>query len=267
MVLAIGMVASLDGVAAADEGGTTDDPAGAASLLVLVIGERASNGLPPLAPRSDVTDIAQGHSRRMAAQQAIFHNDDYFTSATRQRLGASALGENVAFAGTVADAHDELMHSAPHRANILDGRFTIAGFAVSRAANGLVYVTEDFAAVKTTAVVAPAPAPAAPPPAPRAVVVPVTAAPAPAPVPTTTAPAPTTSTTAMPAPIAAAPAVASVDAPRFAVVRRAPGPLAERFPRLPSPMVASLLFAVDAGLLAIALAVVRRQSAAAAVPA
>jgi hypothetical protein len=268
MLFAVATIQPLTGLARADEAGTTDDPSGAAALLVRVNGERASNGLPPLTPRNDVTEIAQGHSRRMAGQRQIFHNDDYFTAATRDRLGASALGENVAFAGSVTDAHDELMQSPAHRANILDPRFTIAGFAVSSGADGLVYVTEDFAAVKATAAIAAEPAPAsgpAPAPPQRAAPAPVTApvsGPRAAPAvvtarPTTEAPTATTSpSTLSTVEHAAAIAAAAVDQPKLAVVGRSAVPPSAG--ALPSPMVASLLFGVDAGLLALALSVARR---------
>ncbi len=52
-------------------------------------------------------------------------------------------GENVAFAPTVERAQDSLMHSPPHRANLLNAGYNVAGFSVVRSGS-LLYVTQDF---------------------------------------------------------------------------------------------------------------------------
>lgn len=167
-----------------------DDAPGAALLLVLANTERAKAGLPLLVPRTDVTEIAAAHSRRMAERGEIWHNDEYFSPATKERLSAKARGENVASSVDVADAHARLMDSPLHRANILDPRFTVAGFAVVRASGGQSYITQAFLEPKATivsALVAPKPAPA-PTPAPAHAPAPPAPRPAPAAPPTTTAP-------------------------------------------------------------------------------
>lgn len=152
------------------------DRAGAARLLELVNHERAKAGLPGVRTRGAIEEIAWGHSHAMAEAGSIWHNDAYFTSENRRRLGASALGENVAMNTTVEGAHQRLMASSGHRANILDKRFNQVGIAVVRDARGAIYVTQDFAAVAgggsagsgsgSTGAAAPAPAP--PPPSPKA---------------------------------------------------------------------------------------------------
>jgi uncharacterized protein YkwD len=153
-----------------------DDPAGAATLVALVNRDRAAAGLAPVTPRSDVSDIAQAHSRAMAKARAIWHNDDYFTDTTRRALNAKALGENVSFNQSVADAHDQFMQSPGHRANILDPRFSVVGFAITRASDGTNFITEDFmtpgAPVAAVRAAAPAakPAPRPRPATPRAAV-------------------------------------------------------------------------------------------------
>ena len=53
-------------------------------------------------------------------------------------------GENVALDVDIASAQDHLMASPPHRANLLDPSFNLAGFAVVRS-GGRVYVVQDFA--------------------------------------------------------------------------------------------------------------------------
>lgn len=117
------------------------DPTGA--LLALLNHERTSRGLPPLARRANVDDVAAGWSVHLADVGALSHNDDYFSPATRKRLGGRALGENVARNASVEAAHRSLMNSPHHRANILDARFTVVGLGAV-AGDGSWWVTEDF---------------------------------------------------------------------------------------------------------------------------
>ena len=53
------------------------------------------------------------------------------------------MGENVAVASNIEDAHDALMASAPHRDNLLSSQFNVAGFGVFRAGH-TIYVAQDF---------------------------------------------------------------------------------------------------------------------------
>jgi len=177
----------------------------AARLFELVNHERTSRGIPALSRRADVDRIAKAHGDRMADAYAIWHNDDYFTAATKRLIGASFVGENVAKNSDIDDMHRRLMNSPHHRENILDRRFSQVGVGVGVAPNGELFGTEDF----LTPLAAAAPAP-----------VPATAGVA--------APAPSTTTTA-PAPVAAE---AGGDAVELAM----PGPMAMAgvTPALPS---------------------------------
>jgi uncharacterized protein YkwD len=160
-----------------------DTAAAARRLFDLVNAERTSRGMPAFARRADVDAIAVGHSRKMAARNDIWHNDDYFTAATKNAIGAVLLGENVALNRSIDDMHRRLMASPHHRDNILDRRFTQIGIGVAVADDGVLYGTENFlqpkaaarppAAAKPAAPKAPAPAAAA---APDASVEPVAAA-------------------------------------------------------------------------------------------
>lgn len=137
----------------------------AARLLSLLNDERGRAGLAPFTVRGDVTEIATRWSAAMAQSEHLSHNDAYFTKETRARLDARLLGENVARNPSVDGAHRALMASAPHRANILDGRFVVIGIAAEMR-NGSWWVTEDFlqpasgAATPARAASASAPAPA-----------------------------------------------------------------------------------------------------------
>ena len=167
----------------------------AARLLTLLNGERAAAGLAPFTMRADVTEIAVGWTSTMAGSGHLAHNDAYFTRETRTRLGARLLGENVAYDGSIDAAHRALMASPPHRANILDARFTVIGIGAEQR-DRTWWVTEDF--VQPVAV---APASAAP-------SAPATSAPAAAP----------TATTAPPTSVAPAAIAAEDDVPVGAVL-------------------------------------------------
>lgn len=187
-------------------------PDAAQRLLDLANGERQRAGVGPLAMRGDIVSIALSHSETMAKAGDIFHSTSFFTSAVKRLLGASASGENVAYNGSIEDAHNRLMNSAGHRANILDGRFNTAGFAVVRVPDGRYFITEDFIQAAGAPRAAAAPRPAAPVVSRKAAPAP---APKPAPAPPTTA-APTTTTVAPPttaAPSTAAPTAATPAVP------------------------------------------------------
>jgi hypothetical protein len=53
-------------------------------------------------------------------------------------------GENIAYASDAAVANDALMRSPPHRVNLLDRRFNVAGIAAIWS-KGRLYVVQDFA--------------------------------------------------------------------------------------------------------------------------
>lgn len=127
-------------------------------MLGLINVERTNHGLAPLASREDIATYAAAHSAAMAEAGSIWHNDDYFTKATKARFGASMVGENVAVNSTTANAHARLMNSPGHRANILEPNFTHVGIGIARATTGGMYFTQDF--LKSTGPAAkPAPAP------------------------------------------------------------------------------------------------------------
>jgi uncharacterized protein YkwD len=137
--------------------------AAATRLLDLANQERARTGLAPLVARADVTEIAQAWSGELARRGKLAHNDEYFTAATRKRLGAKVLGENVAYAGDTEAAHRALMNSSGHRANILDRRFSVVGVGAV-VLDGRWWFTQDFVEPVAAPVAAPGtnPPPVAP---------------------------------------------------------------------------------------------------------
>ncbi|HUP69744.1 MAG TPA: CAP domain-containing protein [Acidimicrobiales bacterium] len=113
-------------------------------ILAMVNNERASAGLGALSMRGDVVGIAHPHSTAMASKRTIWHNDAYFNDSTRAQLRSAARGENVAMNSSLEDAHRRLMASPGHRANIMNGGFTQAGFSVVQDEAGTLYVTQNF---------------------------------------------------------------------------------------------------------------------------
>jgi len=118
-------------------------------LFALANQARADAGLAPLHPDQGLTDAARAHAEAMAAQQQLSHQFPG-EPGLPQRLAADSklhfdsAGENVAYAGTVEQAADNLMHSPHHRENLLSADFNVAGFAVVQSGSRL-YVVQDFA--------------------------------------------------------------------------------------------------------------------------
>jgi uncharacterized protein YkwD len=117
-------------------------------LLQLANEARARAGLAPLKADEGLTAAAREHAEAMARERQLSHQLQG-EPPLKQRLAESALplsrvGENVAYDVGVEQAHQGLMHSPAHRANLLNTSYNVAGFAVVRNA-GRLYVVQDFA--------------------------------------------------------------------------------------------------------------------------
>jgi uncharacterized protein YkwD len=118
-------------------------------LFALANQARAQAGVAPLQMDEGLTQAARLHASAMAAQHQLSHQLAG-EPAMAQRLAASSAlhldkaGENVAVANSVEQSHQALMHSPPHRENLLDPGYNVAGFGIVRSGSAL-YVTQDFA--------------------------------------------------------------------------------------------------------------------------
>jgi hypothetical protein len=134
---------------------------------------RASNGLPALALNAQLTAVAQAWADQLAAAGVLSHNPALRTQVSDW----SVLGENVGMAGDVPTVQAAFMASPPHRANILDPRYTQMGVGSATSIYPscgckVLWVVVDFRRPMT---VAAAPAPkATPTPTKPAAVAPVT---------------------------------------------------------------------------------------------
>ena len=124
------------------------DSAAEQEIFRQVNADRARAGLPPLELDNRLTQVARKHTEKMVEQKELSHQfpDE---PDVRHRVMASGLrfdisGENVAYDRDADSAENSLMHSPPHRANILRPEFTVIGVGVIRVGDSI-YVTQDFA--------------------------------------------------------------------------------------------------------------------------
>jgi uncharacterized protein YkwD len=119
-----------------------------AQLLEMANAERRHVGLPALKLDEGLVRAARIHAAQMASQNKLSHQFSGEPSLV-DRIGANSglhlnrAGENVAVAPNAEEAHAGLMSSPPHRDNLLNSGFNVAGFGVFRSGNWL-YVTQDF---------------------------------------------------------------------------------------------------------------------------
>lgn len=125
----------------ASAGGGSPSGADAAAFVGAVNGLRSSTGRGRLTVSAALTEVATGWAEQMAQSNVLSHNP---------RLGAQVhgwhfLAENVGVGPTVASVRDAFAASPPHRANMLDPRYTLIGVGAVPVA-GKVWIVEDFEA-------------------------------------------------------------------------------------------------------------------------
>ncbi len=103
-------------------------------MLELVNRERAKHGLRPLKADPEMTRVARAHSRDMFARGYFAHDNpdgkDPFDRMREAQVRFYAAGENLALAQTLEIAHNNLMNSPGHRANILKPEFGRLGIGI-----------------------------------------------------------------------------------------------------------------------------------------
>jgi len=104
-------------------------------MLELANQERVKQGLGTLTVDPTIRTVAREYAADMFQRGFFSHVDlDGESPFDRMRDGGArfaAAGENLALAPTVDVAHDGLMNSPGHRANILNGRFRRVGIGVT----------------------------------------------------------------------------------------------------------------------------------------
>jgi len=104
--------------------------------------ERRAVGHRELIDNPKVDEIARRHSRQMAADQTIYHNND-LAGEYNWIGGYEYGGENVGMGPDCDSIHQGFMASSGHRDNILDPDYTQIGVGVT-VRDDTLYVTTDF---------------------------------------------------------------------------------------------------------------------------
>ncbi|MHB1160499.1 MAG: CvpA family protein [Chloroflexota bacterium] len=110
------------------------DPAAEERMLQLVNAEREKAGLRPLQMDEELRKVARAHSREMFEMSYFAHNSPAsgtpFDRMRKAGIPFGLAGENLAYAPNVQIAHEGLMNSPGHRANILRPEFRKVGIGV-----------------------------------------------------------------------------------------------------------------------------------------
>ena len=140
----------------------TKSPAGSLPIAAGEIEKRAfeltnaareKKGLPPLAWASELCAMARAHSESMVRRGFFSHVTPDGSRMTDRARAAGiahfrALGENIAYNQGYDDpggfAVENWMLSPGHRANILNPEFQESAIGVFVAADGTVYLTQEF---------------------------------------------------------------------------------------------------------------------------
>jgi uncharacterized YkwD family protein len=103
-------------------------------MSALVNAARKEAGLPALAVHSELSRVARFKSDDMAVNTYFSHDSPTYGSPFQMmksfRIQYTAAGENIACNQSVQRAHDALMNSPGHRANILSKDFTHIGIGI-----------------------------------------------------------------------------------------------------------------------------------------
>ncbi len=117
-------------------------------MLELVNQERTSRGLAPLTINVKAQQVARDHSRDMFARGYFSHITpeglDPFERMHQGGVTFLAAGENLALAPTLPLAHQGLMNSPGHRANILDSDYASVGIGIIDGGRYGLMITQDF---------------------------------------------------------------------------------------------------------------------------
>lgn len=105
-----------------------------AKMLQLVNAERTKRGLQPLQDDPELTEVARAHSKDMFARGYFAHitpeGKSPFDRMNEAHVQYLAAGENLALAHSLSIAHNGLMNSPGHRANILNPSFGRVGIGI-----------------------------------------------------------------------------------------------------------------------------------------
>ncbi|AKQ45053.1 hypothetical protein TH63_04450 [Rufibacter radiotolerans] len=119
-----------------------------AAMLNLINEERAKENLRPLAADTALRRVARLHSEDMFRRAYFSHytpeKQSPFERIKKAKVPYRLAGENLALAPTLEIAHEGLMKSPGHRANIMRRRFGRVGIGILQGSDGRLMITQNF---------------------------------------------------------------------------------------------------------------------------
>lgn len=119
-----------------------------AEMLVLINRERAKENLKPLKADPEIAEVALAHSADMFTRGYFSHytpeRKDPFDRMRAGKIRFWVAGENLALAQTLNIAHEGLMKSPGHRANILNRSFGRVGIGILDGGIYGLMITQNF---------------------------------------------------------------------------------------------------------------------------
>ena len=116
--------------------------------LNLVNQARAAAGLVPLIPHATIRSAARAHGVELFTFGYLSHRsrDGRWPNERVKALGVRAkiVGENLAYAQDVREAHQALVASSAHRANMLSSKYRLFGIGVIDGGSFGVIVVQNF---------------------------------------------------------------------------------------------------------------------------
>jgi uncharacterized protein YkwD len=117
-------------------------------LLELANQSRRQAGIPPLTLDRGLSHAAIIHAQAMVDARELSHQFNGEPSLPQRLADATSLqldqeGENVALDYDADHGHNHLMHSPPHRANLLNPAYNVVGLGVIRSGDRL-FIVQDF---------------------------------------------------------------------------------------------------------------------------
>jgi uncharacterized protein YkwD len=142
-VLALGVAAC----APAPSGSAGPSDPFIASIFQAMNQDRAAAGLPALGYSPQLEGLAHNWAATMAGQGRLYHQNLSAVLGSPDYAGYHTLGENILVgpgAMSASSMESSWMASAPHRANILSGGYSLIGIGVYHGPDGRAWAVQDF---------------------------------------------------------------------------------------------------------------------------
>jgi len=114
-------------------------------MLAMVNERRAEHGIEPLEINDALRMVARRHTRDMVTSSELYHNPDLQADVDTALSGWTLIGENVGVGPSTRAVQDGFIDSPPHRRNVEEARFNLAGIGALASERGEVFYTQIFA--------------------------------------------------------------------------------------------------------------------------